>query len=213
MLRAGYGINYTVAQYGNFIQNLAYQPPFANVQINRPRTPRVFHRASQCGTLAELTATIVGNYAINPNYRLPYVQVWNLDIQRNPAAGHRPQRRLQRLQRDQPRHRQRARPANLHTDFASGVFSTLRIRSRSPNSTRWSCAPTNACKMALPCRPTYTYSHSIDNASSIGAGVLGRRPELAEPRSPKKATPASTSAIRSTATSSTNFPSAPESTF
>jgi outer membrane receptor protein involved in Fe transport len=34
VVRAGYGINYAVGQYAKFIQDFAFQPPFANVQTN-----------------------------------------------------------------------------------------------------------------------------------------------------------------------------------
>ena len=33
-VRAGYGINYTVGQYVKFVQNFAFEPPFADVQSN-----------------------------------------------------------------------------------------------------------------------------------------------------------------------------------
>ena len=34
VVRAGYGINYNLAQYGTMIQNFAFQPPFANTATN-----------------------------------------------------------------------------------------------------------------------------------------------------------------------------------
>jgi hypothetical protein len=34
VVRAGYGVNYNLAQYNAIIQNFAFQPPFANTATN-----------------------------------------------------------------------------------------------------------------------------------------------------------------------------------
>jgi hypothetical protein len=41
VVRSGYGINYTVGLYGTFTQNLAYQPPFAHVEVNLNLPPDI----------------------------------------------------------------------------------------------------------------------------------------------------------------------------
>ena len=40
VLRGGYGINYTVGQYVKFVQDFAFEPPFADVQTNEATTGR-----------------------------------------------------------------------------------------------------------------------------------------------------------------------------
>lgn len=84
VVRAGYGVNYNTSAYQTIAQELAFQPPFAvtatniqsaagqlNLQCGFPTNP--------CGSPA--TGIITNSYAIDPNYRLGYVQIWNLDVQ------------------------------------------------------------------------------------------------------------------------------------
>ena len=85
VVRAGYGINYNLAQYGTFIRNFAFQPPFANTQTNS--VPDVANPGASPLTLengfpASSLPGVTNNYALDPNYRLGYVQIWNVDIQR-----------------------------------------------------------------------------------------------------------------------------------
>ena len=93
VVRAGFGMNYTVGEYGTFANLMAHQPPFTNEQTNKEavgNTPSTACMAtSSCFTLANgfLTPNTVGNYAIDPHYGLPYVMTWNLDIQRTMPLG------------------------------------------------------------------------------------------------------------------------------
>jgi hypothetical protein len=79
VIRGGYGINYTVGQYVKFVQNFAFQPPFANVQTNIANSgpPITLEDGFPIPESQQ-----IGNYAVNKNYRLPYVHVWNLNLQR-----------------------------------------------------------------------------------------------------------------------------------
>ena len=84
VVRAGYGINYNLAQYGTMIQNFAFQPPFANTATNSTNvtgltgpTPLTLVN----GFPAASQTTVTNNFAVNPDYALGYVQIWNLDIQ------------------------------------------------------------------------------------------------------------------------------------
>ena len=84
VVRAGYGINYNLAQYGSMIQNFAFQPPFANTATNSTNvagltgpTPLTLVN----GFPAASQSTVTNNFAVNPDYALGYVQIWNLDIQ------------------------------------------------------------------------------------------------------------------------------------
>ena len=90
VVRAGYGINYNLAQYGAIIQNFAFQPPFANTATNTTNIAG-FTGGSPLtltnGFPATPSSTVTNNFAVNPNYRLGYVQIWNLDIQRELPGG------------------------------------------------------------------------------------------------------------------------------
>ena len=96
MVRAGFGMNYTVGQYATFATTMAHQPPFANEQTNQEATAAgqassVCARTSPatCFTLANgfPAPATVGNYALDPHYQLPYVEAWNLDIQKTLPWG------------------------------------------------------------------------------------------------------------------------------
>ncbi|MBS1853441.1 MAG: TonB-dependent receptor [Acidobacteria bacterium] len=79
VVRAGYGINYNTTAYQSMIQNLAFQPPFALTQTNVQSA--VGGLTLQDGFPAAALGQITNNFAVDPNYRLGYVQMWNLNIQ------------------------------------------------------------------------------------------------------------------------------------
>jgi hypothetical protein len=90
VLRAGYGVNYTVSQYATFATTMAHQSPFANIQTNQevtaegqPSSACAQNMPSTCFTLSQgFTAPNNSNYALDPHYQLPYVQAWNIDVQK-----------------------------------------------------------------------------------------------------------------------------------
>jgi Carboxypeptidase regulatory-like domain len=161
VVRGGYAINYANGQYISFIQNLAFQPPFADVQTNQATAGAPITLAN--GFLAPQTE---GNYSVNKDYRLPYVQVWNVDVQRtlphgvvlnvgwNGAKG----TRLNVL--TAPGRTADASISGVYYNYSNSIgFSnynagTVRLRRRLQNG--------------IAVGATYTYSHAIDDASSIG---------------------------------------------
>jgi hypothetical protein len=166
-VRAAYGINYGVGQYGGLIQYLAYQPPFANVQAN-VNVPHFF-------TLNTLEAGFgdeadIGNFAISRNYRLPYVGTWYLDVQRSLPldiildVGY-----------------TGAKGTRLDIVSAPGVINALPFASAffdfddSAAFSKFNALVVRANKRmrrGLALQATYAYSHSIDNASSTNAGSV-----------------------------------------
>src|SRR6267154_5187199 len=89
VVRTGYGINYNLAQYGTLIQNFAFQPPFANTATNTTDVTGFLStsRLTLIDGFPDSGSTVTNNFAVNPNYRLGYVQIWNLDIQRELPGG------------------------------------------------------------------------------------------------------------------------------
>ena len=79
VVRAGYGINYNTGAYGTIVRNLALQPPFTFTETNIGTfsTPLALQNA-----FPTLTNTVTNNYAVDRNFRLGYVQAWNLNVQR-----------------------------------------------------------------------------------------------------------------------------------
>ncbi|MGO8792101.1 MAG: TonB-dependent receptor domain-containing protein [Terriglobia bacterium] len=162
VVRGGYGINFANGQYVTFMQNLAFQPPFADVQTNE---------ATGTGpgiTLADgfpLPQT-EGNYAINKNYRLPYVQAWNLNLQRTVPwnvvlnIGYNGSKGTRLDIVDAPGRTATASLSGVFYDYEdSGAFSSYNALTASARKRL-----TNGISL----QARYTYSHSIDDASSIG---------------------------------------------
>lgn len=101
VLRAGYGINYMVGQYGTFASSFAHQPMVSNASFVNEQTNRAEDASgtassacarattSTCATLAGgfSSPDTVGNYAVDPHYNLPYVQVWNVNLQKTLPWG------------------------------------------------------------------------------------------------------------------------------
>jgi len=179
VIRTGYGINYNLSQYGTFVHEFAFQPPFATTETNA--VPDVSNPAASPLTLQNgfpggFSSAVTNNYALDPNYKLGYVQIWNVDIQRqlpgnvqlnvgyNGAKG-------------------------THLDTQRALLPTCQASS--------SCTPTeasapfiydssesnsilNAATVRIRKRMSrgfavngvYVFSKSIDDASSIGGGSV-----------------------------------------
>ena len=164
VVRAGFGINYAVGQYAKFIQDFAFQPPFANVQTNDVTNGAQVTLAD--GFLPQGQEPTEGNYAVNKNYRLPYVQVWNFNLQRtlplgivlnigyNGSKG----TRLDIVNA----------PGRTANASVSGVFYDYEQSVAFSNFNALTVSARNRLHDGVALGATYTYSHSIDNASSIG---------------------------------------------
>jgi hypothetical protein len=184
VVRVGYGINYNTAQYAQFAQLLAFQQPFAVTQTNTlssGQNPTTCYLPSQTPngttpmTLANgfncSTQTTQSNYAVNPYYRLGMVQIYNIDIQRSLPQGV---------------------VLNIgYNGSYGGDLDIVRAPNRNasgvlnPNSglfnyedslgfSNLNALAVNARKRlqkGISLQATYTYAHSIDDASSIGGGA------------------------------------------
>ncbi|HZU32415.1 MAG TPA: TonB-dependent receptor [Candidatus Angelobacter sp.] len=185
VVRTGYGINYNIGQYGLMATQLGFQPPFAVAQTNPAPTPTSL--TLQNGFPAAIAASpdhITNTYAVDPNYRLAYVQSWNLNLQQEikssvvvnigytGAKGTHLDivRAPDQLPTGGPRFTPCtpgiAASANCIQPFlfesseGSSILhqGTLRVRKR--------------LRRGFSVGGTYIYSKSIDNASSIGGGAV-----------------------------------------
>ncbi len=181
VVRGGYGVNYNTGAYQGIVQQLAFQPPFSTTQT--PIQPLVEDNGGvltpTAGTLtlqngfpaSSSSGIITNNYAVNPNYRLGYVQIRNLDIQ------------------------QQLRPTLLLNIDYTGTKGTNLDILEAPNRTPTGLlipnvqafiyenyvgdSEANAGSIRVRKRLSngfsiggiYTFSKSIDDASSIGAGA------------------------------------------
>jgi hypothetical protein len=178
VVRAGFGLNYTVGQYAGFAKTMAHEPPFTDEQTNEtlnaqnvPSSECARNTPQTCLTLAQgfpAPATI-GNYALDPHYHLPYVQVWNVDVQKtlpwglvlnigyNGSKGtHLDITSAPRATSSSPN----TNPTNLIFNYEQAVaFSnfnagTVRVNKR--------------LSRGIALGANYQYSHSIDNAGGLG---------------------------------------------
>jgi trimeric autotransporter adhesin len=169
VVRGGYGINYNTGAYQGIAQQLAFQPPFSTTATNIQAAPGDLTLES--GFPAASSSGITNNYAVNPNYRLGYVQIRNLDIQ------------------------QQIRPTLLLNIDYTGTKGTNLDILEAPNRTPFGLlipnvqafiyensvgnSEANAGSVRLRKRLAsgfsiggiYTFSKSLDDASSIGAGA------------------------------------------
>jgi hypothetical protein len=81
VIRTGYGINYNASVYQTMAQPLAGQPPFAvtNTVLTSATAPVPLETA----LLNVAPGVALNSYAVDPNYRLGFVQIWNVDLQRD----------------------------------------------------------------------------------------------------------------------------------
>ena len=173
VVRGGFGINYNTSQFATFAQSLAFQQPFAVTETNvlSSSDPDATGCTNTTLTLASgfgcSGKRIQNNYAVNKNYRLGRVEVFNLDLQRSLPLG-----------------------VVLNVGYNGSVGGNLDIL-RAPNHnvsmvtspdaqafrfedsvafSRFNALVINARKRlqkGVSLQATYTFSHSIDNSSSI----------------------------------------------
>ncbi|HUA99843.1 MAG TPA: TonB-dependent receptor [Terracidiphilus sp.] len=94
VVRGGFGMNYTVGEYATFANLMAHQPPFTNEQTNELVDTSgnvtgacALTTPSTCFTAGFPAPATVGNYAVNPHYGMPYLEAWNLDVQKRLPRG------------------------------------------------------------------------------------------------------------------------------
>jgi hypothetical protein len=169
VVRAGYGINYNLAQYGAVIQNFAFQPPFAQTATNTATTSNLLKLANAFPSVTP--GTVTNNFAVDPDYRLGYVQVWNVDLQRELRGGV-----VMNLDYNG------SKGTRLDTERALLIsgFEPFTYESSAGNSVFHSGSIRFRKRLAkgIGLSATYIYSKSIDDASSIGGGgvVVAQNP-------------------------------------
>ncbi|MBZ5527741.1 MAG: TonB-dependent receptor [Acidobacteriia bacterium] len=166
VVRAGYGINYNLAQYGVLIQNFAFQPPFANTATNvtdvtglTGGTPLTLVN----GFPAAAGSTVTNNFGVAPDYRLGYAQIWNLDVQRELrggvilSAGYNGAKGT-RLDTQRALAIAGGQPFLYESSEGNSILhaASIRVRKRMAHGIGLSAQ--------------YVFSKSLDNASSIGGG-------------------------------------------
>ncbi len=184
VIRGGYGINYNTGQFGNFAKSLSFQAPFAETQTNVAPTATTAG-TSGCTATTKTTAAnitlasgfgcstgnaIQNNYAVDKNYRLGMVQVYNLNIQKTLGPlfvvnlGYNGSKGSNLDIEGSPN----STPAGTTIPGVSAFNYETSVAGSHSNQLVVSVQQRQKKGIALGA--TYTYSHAIDNASSIGGG-------------------------------------------
>src|SRR6185312_2196890 len=184
VVRAGYGINYNLSEYGLLAPQLGFQPPFATAETNRATslTPLTLQNGFPVQTSAS-PDHITNSYAVDPNYRLPYVQVWNLNIQQEVSSsvvlniGYSGSKGthldIVRAPDQLPTGGPRFVPCTALTPVTTQCVQPFLFESSEGSSILHSGSVRIRKRMrnGLSLGGSYTYSKSIDDASSIGGGA------------------------------------------
>jgi hypothetical protein len=179
VVRSGYGINYNTGAYSSFARNLSFQQPFATTQTNTlssAGSPTNCTQANMSWNMVYKNSTgyncsaqtTQSNFSVDPNYRLGMVQTYNLGIQRTLPQG-----------------------VVLNIDYtgayagnldiirvpnrnASGILNPSSVQFRYEDSLGYqrsnalSVSARERMHKGISLLAAYTYSHSIDDASSVG---------------------------------------------
>jgi hypothetical protein len=170
IVRTGYGINYSNSVYQSIAQQLATQPPFAvanTLTLTPGSSPVPLETALKTVTPG---VPIQNTFAVDPNYRLGHVQIWNFDVQHDVT---------------------RTITTGIgYTGTRGSDLDVLRAPNRNTNGSRiadaapfiWESSGATSILQSVSLRvrkrltaglaagANYTLSKSIDNASSIGGG-------------------------------------------
>jgi hypothetical protein len=178
VIRGGFGMNYTVGQYAGFARNMAHQPPFSNQQTNQeidaqnlPSSDCARGVSATCLTLAQgfPAPATTGNYALDPHYQLPYVEVWNLDVQKTLPwgimlnVGYNGSKGNHLDITSAPR----ATPSSPATNPTNLIFNYEQAAAFSKFSAG-SVRVNKRLSNGLALGANYQYAHSIDNAGALG---------------------------------------------
>ncbi len=180
VVRAGYGINYNTSAYSTIVQQLAFQPPFTFTQTNPECLPT--GSSTNCIPPSQLKlgfsppppAAITNNYGVDPNYRMGYVQIWNLNIQRELKADlllnvDYTGTKGTRLNVLEAPNRNATGTGLLNNDVPIFNFQTSQADSIAHAGT---VRLRKRLRHGVSIGGSYTFSKSIDDASTIGGGAV-----------------------------------------
>ncbi len=85
IIRAGYGLYYNTSVYSDVASQMSQQPPLATVwNLNIQNSPQLMlGDAFTNPANIRANALTANTFAVDPNYKIGYVQQWNFSIQQN----------------------------------------------------------------------------------------------------------------------------------
>jgi hypothetical protein len=167
-VRAGFSMFYVESYLNTLASEMANQPPFATASTLTQQTATVVPLSFQTNLSTALPGSVTNTVAVNPNYQVPYAMIWNASIEYN-------------LARSTFLEVMYTGTRGVHLDELLG-FSSVTNGTRNAEGftydTSGAFSNFNALQVRLQKRMTrglmfmarYTYSKSLDDASTIGGG-------------------------------------------
>jgi hypothetical protein len=178
--RAGFSMFYVEAYLNTLAAEMANQPPFATASTLTQQTATTVPLSFQTNLSSALPGTVTNTVAVNPNYQVPYAMVWNAGVEYN-------------LTRSTFLEVMYTGTRGVHLDELLG-FSLAANGTKNAEGftydTTGAFSNFNALQVRLQKRMThglmfmarYTYSKSLDDASTIGGGGQTVLQDNADPR-------------------------------
>ncbi len=176
VVRAGYSVFYNESVYTQLLSELANQPPWSTSELRIAGVNDVLTLENGFPANVAGRNTIQNTYAVNPNYKVGYAQIWNLSVETaiaNNTALVLTYTGTKGSNLDLLYAPNRTVPGSLSTtgpvanagDFiydtsgANSIYNSLQVRLQ------------KRLAHGIMINGTYTYAKSIDDASSIGGGT------------------------------------------
>jgi trimeric autotransporter adhesin len=176
VVRAGYGLFYNESIYTQLLSELANQPPWSNSQLRISSPGDLLTLQDGFPSTVAAQNTVQNTYAVNPNYKVGYAQIWNLSVETNIApntalvltyTGTKGSDldMLFAPNRPAPGSLTPTGPIANAADFiydtsgANSIYNSLQVRLQ------------KRLTHGIMINGTYTYGKSMDDASSIGGGT------------------------------------------
>jgi len=165
VVRAGYAINFNNGQYSTFVTSMVHQPPFANVQTNSTLDGDAITLENG---FREPESSQPPNYALDPHYSLPYVQAWNIDVQKTFGLGILVNVGYNGTKGTHLDVTSAPLPAVQTSPFGNRVFFKYEQASAFSSFHNGTLRVRKRLQKGVSLGAYYQYSHSIDDAGSIG---------------------------------------------
>jgi hypothetical protein len=179
-LRAGFSMFYVESYLNTLAAEMANQPPFATASTLTQQTATAVPLSFQTNLSSALPGTLTNTVAVNPNYQVPYAMVWNASAEYT-------------LSRSMFFEAMYTGTRGLHLDELLGFSSATNGTTNAAGftyDTSGAFSNFHALQLRLQKRMThgvmftarYTYSKSLDDASTIGGGGQTVIQNNADPR-------------------------------
>jgi hypothetical protein len=167
-LRAGFSMFYVESYLNTLSSEMANQPPFATASTLTQQTATTVPLSFQTNLSSALPGSVTNTVAVNPNYQVPYAMIWNAGIEYN-------------LSRSMFLEVMYTGTRGVHLDELLGFSSATNGTTNAAGftyDTTGAFSNFHALQVRFQKRMTrglmfvarYTYSKSLDDASTIGGG-------------------------------------------